>query len=455
MQKSTILIVDDDADVLTAARLFLKQHFAKVIVNNDPENIPGICAEEQIDVFLLDMNFAIGKNSGAEGLSWLRYLLEQDANAVVILMTAFGALSTAVEAIKAGAADFILKPWQNEKLLATLSMALNLHHSKSQLNSLQSRQREIIHKPSTAMVANAPVMQKLMEVVSRAAPTEVNILIHGENGTGKELIAQTIHQLSGRASEILLSVDLGAIVESLFESELFGHKKGAFTDAREDRAGRFQAAHSGTLFLDEISNLPLHMQSRLLRVLETREITPVGSDKTIPVDVRLICATNRPLEPMVQKERFREDLLYRINTVVIELPPLRERQEDIAPLSEYFIRMYAKKYHLEEKKLGPETLAAMCEYPWPGNIRELSHAIERAMVLSDGDKLSQQQLLPMTNSSSPASTSDSLNLEAQEKDLVETALSRYDGNISAAAKALGITRTALYRRIAKFHIKDR
>ena len=454
MEKSTILIVDDDEDVLTAARLLLKQHFGRVIISPDPAKIPDIIAEEQIDVFLLDMNFAIGKNTGAEGLGWLRYLLDKDANAVVVLMTAFGALSTAVEAIKAGAADFILKPWQNEKLIATLSLALSLHQTKSRIHSLQSRQRELVKRPNLEMVANAPVMQNLMAVIARAAPTDVNILIHGENGTGKELIAQTIHQQSGRASETLLSVDLGAIVETLFESELFGHKKGAFTDAMDDRAGRFQAASGGTLFLDEIANLPLHMQSRLLRVLETREVTPVGADKPVSIDVRLVCATNSSLDNLVREKLFREDLLYRINTVVIQLPPLRERSEDIAPLAQHFIRIYAKKYNLEEKSLEKDTLNAMIKYPWPGNIRELSHAIERAMVLSEGGSLSQNQILPASSLNHFQSENSSLNLNVREKDLVTKALQRFEGNISHAAQALGITRTALYRRIAKFHIKD-
>jgi len=442
--RATILVVDDDPDVLTAARLLLGQHFERVLTTEDPGEIESLMTKSQVDAFLIDMNFALGRNTGAEGLKWLERILRLDPDAVVVLMTAFGDLNTAVQAMRDGAADFILKPWQNDKLVATLNVATKLRRSRARVNALS------VLPPSNELIAVSPGMQNVMKIVARVAPTDVNVLIRGENGTGKELVAQAIHRQSSRSDKVLVTVDLGAVAESLFESELFGHKKGAFTDAISDRAGRFQAADHGTLFLDEIGNLPPALQSRLLRVLESREVLPLGGDVTVPIDVRLITATNQPLEQLVSDGLFREDLLYRINTIEIELPPLRDRLEDIDALVHHFVTIYSRKYRLAEKRLGPDVMAALRSYRWPGNIRELSHAVERALILSDRDVLDAAdfQLNAATESTGPGS----LNLEAGERRLVSEALERTGGNISHAAALLGITRAALYRRIEKFEL---
>ena len=439
---ASVLIVDDDPDVLTAARLLLRQHFERVLTTEDPSRIEAMMAESRIDVFLVDMNFAIGRNSGAEGLKWLERILALDPDAVVILMTAFGDLNVAVQAMREGAADFVLKPWQNDKLVATLTVAARLRQTRTTVNALS------VLPPADDMVARSPQMRKVMDVVAKVAPTAANVLIRGENGTGKELVAQALHRQSGRADKVLVTVDLGAIAESLFESELFGHRKGAFTDALADRAGRFQAADGGTLFLDEIGNLPPPLQTKLLRVLESREVLPLGSDQPVPIDVRLLSATNRPLESLVADGLFREDLLYRINTIEIELPPLRERPDDIQALANHFISTYARKYRLPEKKLSAEALAILQSHHWPGNVRELSHAIERALILGEGSviEVSDFRLIP----GSGPGANDSLNLEDNERCMVSRALEQAGGNISHAAASLGITRAALYRRIEKF-----
>ncbi len=439
---ATILVVDDDPDVLTAARLLLQKHYSRVLTTESPADIKTMMAAEQIDVFLLDMNFAIGRNTGAEGLQWLQYVLGEDPDAVVVLMTAFGDLNTAVQAMREGAADFVLKPWQNDKLVATLRLASQLRQTRATVMALSQP------PPPSDMVAGSAAMQEVLKVVARVAPTDATVLIRGENGTGKELIAQALHRQSKRSDKILVAVDLGAVPENLFESELFGHRQGAFTDASQDRAGRFQAATGGTLFLDEIGNLPLALQSKLLRVLESHEVTPLGSDQSVPVDVRLIAATNQPLEKLVATGRFREDLLYRINTIEIDLPPLRDRLEDLPALVDYFAASSARKYRLPEKSFSRDALAALAAHHWPGNIRELSHTIERAVLLSDGDDLTAVDFVftkPGTESQAA-----SLNLEQSERTLVETALQNAGGNISHAASALGITRAALYRRIEKF-----
>jgi DNA-binding NtrC family response regulator len=439
---ATILAVDDDRDVLTAARLLLQQHFDRVLTTEDPAEIEELMGGDRIDVFLLDMNFAIGRNSGAEGLHWLDHILRQDPDAVVVLMSAFGDLNIAVRAMREGAADFVLKPWHNDKLVATLSVAAALRRSRRTVSALGAP------RPLPDMVADSKAMQDVLRVVERVAPTDANVLLRGENGTGKELIAQALHRQSARAGRVLVAVDLGAVAESLFESELFGHMKGAFTDAQSDRAGRFQAAHEGTLFLDEIGNLPPALQTKLLRVLENREVMPLGSDKAVPIDVRLISATNQPLEQMVAEGRFREDLLYRINTIQIELPPLRERLDDLPALVEYFVRASARKYRMHGKRVTDAALKSLRLHHWPGNVRELAHAVERAMILSDGESLDAADF----TITQPAAdeTGGSLNLESNEQRLVGIALERADGNISRAAEALGITRAALYRRIEKY-----
>jgi DNA-binding NtrC family response regulator len=441
--RATILVVDDDPDVLTAARMLLKQHFARVLTTEDPAEIEAIMSGTQVDVFLVDMNFAIGRNTGAEGLRWLERILALDPDAVVVLMTAFGDLNVAVRAMREGAADFVLKPWQNDKLVATLSVAAKLRQTRARVNALS------VLPPADDMVATSKRMREVLNVVSRVAPTEANVLIRGENGTGKELIARALHRQSRRADNVLVTVDLGAVAESLFESELFGHMKGAFTDASSDRAGRFQAADGGTLFLDEIGNLPAPLQTKLLRVLETREVLPLGGDAPVPIDVRLISATNQPLEALVADGSFREDLLYRINTIEIELPPLRERLDDLPDLVTYFVQTYARKYGLPEKPVSASALTALRLHPWPGNVRELSHAVERALILSEGDELGTGDFrLTRGSDDSPAS----LNLEENERRMVSLALRQAGGNISQAAAVLGITRSALYRRIEKFDL---
>ena len=442
--EATVLVVDDDPDVLIAARILLQQHFATVLTTEQPGEIRAFMAKSQIDVFLVDMNFAIGRNTGAEGLQLLRVILDTDPDAVVVLMTAFGDLNTAVQAMREGAADFVLKPWQNEKLVATLSVAAKLGKTRTKINALS------VLPPGDEMIAASDQMREVMSIVSRVAPTDANVLIRGENGTGKELIAQAIHRQSLRADHVLATVDFGAVAETLFESELFGHKKGAFTGADSDRAGRFQAADGGTLFLDEIGNLPLASQTKLLRVLESREVLPLGSDSPVPIDVRLIAATNQPLESLVSEGKFREDLLYRINTIQILLPALRDRTDDIGPLIDHFIGVYTRKYRLEKTPVAPAAMAALRTYHWPGNVRELSHAVERALILNTGETLEIDDFGLVSEPVRP--DPGSLNLEATEKRMVTTALERAGGNISHAAAALGITRAALYRRIEKFKL---
>jgi DNA-binding NtrC family response regulator len=448
-----ILVVDDDTGVLTAAKLLLKRHFAVVQTESDPTQIPAL-VRAGFDVVLLDMNFALGANTGAEGFKWLERILEVDPAVVVILMTAYGDVASAVKGIKAGATDFVLKPWHNEKLLATVTAGVHLRESRAEVVSLRQRNREIAvgsSRGSQPIVGESLAMARVHELVRRAAPTDANVLILGENGTGKELIARAVHERSARASEVFLSVDLGAVSEPLFESELFGHRKGAFTDARDDRAGRFQAASGGTLFLDEIGNLPLHLQGKLLRVLEERSVTPLGSDHPVPVDVRLICATNMPLAEMCRRGEFRDDLLYRVNTVEIPLPALRERPEDIAGLVEHFIGVYARKYNLGPKRLAPVALKRLESHGWPGNVRELRHAVERALIMSDGPALDTQDFFFSESAGKAGDLDlDDLKLDAVEHQVVRKVLAKHAGNVSRAARELGITRASLYRRMEKY-----
>ncbi|MES2625617.1 MAG: sigma-54 dependent transcriptional regulator [Pseudomonadota bacterium] len=454
-KSGTILVIDDDPDVLTAAQLLLKRHYALVSADENPERIPDYLREQNWDVIMLDMNFAIGANSGTEGLQWLSRILELQPSALVILMTAYGAVDTAVKAIKQGAIDFVLKPWHNERLLTTVAAAMRLRASRQEVQHLKSREKELVSAAPGGMVGTSKVIRDLQDNIRRVAPTQANVLILGENGTGKEVVAREIYTQSRRADEVLITVDLGSVAETLFESELFGHKKGAFTGANVDRIGRFQAANGGTLFLDEIGNLPLHLQGKLLSALEQRQVLPLGSNTPVPIDIRLICATNKPLKQMVREGGFREDLLYRINTVELALAPLRERTEDLPQLLEHFIAQYARKYSLPTKTVAPEVLAQIAAYPWPGNIRELRHAVERAMIMSQGDRLLASDLLPVKDATSapaanmPSINSD-LNLEQVEKSVIETALRKHKGNISHAAKELGITRTSLYRRMEKY-----
>ncbi len=454
-----ILVVDDDEDVLQAARLFLKQHMEVVHTEKDPEVIGTLLKNASYDVILLDMNYRRDVTSGQEGFFWLSKIREQDPSVVVIMITAFGDVDMAVRAIKEGATDFILKPWQNEKLLATLSSALSLRRSRKELESLKNRQKHLIHqinKPLHDFIGVSPAMRGVFDTIQKVAGTDVNVLILGENGTGKELVARALHQNSSRSEEVFIGVDMGAISETLFESELFGHVKGAFTDARNDRIGRFELASGGTLFLDEIGNLSLPMQAKILRVLETRQVIPLGSNNPRSIDIRLICATNMKIHDMVSKNEFRQDLLYRINTVEIQLPPLRERQEDIGLLAEFFLNTFCHKYKKPQKKLSISAINKLSAYRWPGNVRELQHTMERGVILCDSDVLEAEDFLFTAGAKEISSTGEfpfdlsKFNLESLEKAVIVKVLDMHKGNISKAAGELGLTRTSLYRRMEKY-----
>jgi len=451
-----ILIVDDDEDVLQAACLFLKRHVEFIHTEKDPERIPSLVKNFSYDVIFLDMNFTRDVTSGQEGFYWLEKIFEVEPQAVVILITAYGDVDLAVRAIKEGATDFILKPWQNEKLLATLSAALNLRRSRLEVASLKSRQRQLIEdlgQSFNEFIGVSAPMREVFDTIQKVSGTDASVLILGENGTGKELVARALHRNSNRKEEVFIGVDMGAISETLFESELFGHVKGAFTDAKKDRIGRFELASGGTLFLDEIGNLPLPLQVKILRVLETREVIPLGSNKSRSIDVRLICASNMPVQEMARKNDFRRDLLYRINTVEIHLPPLRERQEDIPLLADYYLGIYCQKYKKNQKKMGAGALKKLSSYHWPGNVRELQHAIERVVILSDSQILTAEDFFFSTSSGGSGDISldfDNFNLELVEKTVICKVLQKHQGNISRAAQELGLTRTSLYRRMEKY-----
>ena len=453
-KSGNILVVDDNEDLLLAARLFLKQHFSLVHTEQDPENLPTLLNNENYDVILLDMNFTMDATSGVEGFMWLDKILQVDPSAVVILITAFGDVEMAVKAVKAGATDFVLKPWQNEKLLATISSALSLRYSKLEVDRLRSREKQLsqdIDQRYHDMIGVSPAIQKVFATIEKVAATEADILILGENGTGKELVARALHRQSPRADEVFISVDMGAIAETLFESELFGHMKGAFTDARENRPGRFELASGGTLFLDEIGNLSLAMQAKLLSVLETRRVTRLGSNAARNIDIRLICATNMPIYDMVAKNNFRQDLLYRINTVEIILPPLRERREDISLLVDHFLGRFSKKYQKTITGVSAPALKKLERYHWPGNIRELIHTLERSVILAESKVLQPSDFLfPETEKKAASLVFETYNLEVVEKTVIRKTLKRHEGNISHAAKELGLTRTSLYRRMEKY-----
>lgn len=453
-QEGRILIVDDDQDILVAGKMLLKRHFSQVDICNRPEQIPSLLAEQSYHCILLDMNFGPGESNGEQGYRWLEKILAIDPQAVVIMITAHGDMEVAVEAMKRGATDFIAKPWHNNKVLATVSSAVKLSSSRTEANELRSANSllaEVTSQSSQPIIAGSAAMRQALNMLERSAPTEANVLILGENGTGKELIARAIHGQSPRHNKVFMSVDLGAVAESLFESELFGHRKGAFTGANEDRTGRLLAADGGTLFLDEIGNLPLHLQAKLLTVLAQRQVIPLGSNQAKAFDVRVIAATNLPLAQLHDEQRFRQDLLFRLNTVEIQLPPLRERQQDIAAIAEYYLRHYCRKYQKQQKQLSPDALAQLQTYHWPGNIRELRHALERAVILSENHKLEAGDFQLNTKTPSPRPDADlhSFNLEELERQAVEGALKAHRYNISHAAKALGLTRAALYRRMEK------
>ena len=449
-----ILVVDDEGDILQAAQLLLKRHFASVQTSRDPASLPERVRQNSFDVLLLDMNFVPGADAGAEGLKWLAAVLAIDPQAVVVLVTAHSGVELAVEAMKQGAADFVTKPWENERLLATLLSAANLRRSRIEAVELRKRNRGLAAAThlESGMIGTSAATLRVFDAIRRAAPTDANVLILGENGTGKELVAREIHRHSGRAGEVFLRVDVGSLSSQLFESELFGHRRGAFTDAKEDRIGLFRAAGGGTLFLDEIGNVPLHLQSKLLTALERHEVVPVGANKPEPIDVRLVCATNLAPEQMADPNRFREDLLYRINTVEILLPPLRERREDIPLLLEHFITLYAQKYNFPAKRLSAAALEALTAHDWPGNVRALRHAVERAVIFSEGVVFESEDFsLTTTRPHPPAHpVADEASLDAVEKSTIARALEKHQGNVSRAAQALGVTRASLYRRKEKY-----
>lgn len=445
-------MIDDDEDVLLAAKMLLKKYGHQVIIDKNPNKIPFLLNNDTYDVILLDMNFSKDTTSGKEGFEWLKQIKEKEPDAVVIMITAFGDVEMAVRALKEGATDFILKPWQNEKLIATISTAIKLKKSYNEVDKLRKAKQmleEQISQPFRDIIGNSQTINEVFTLIDKVAATDANILILGENGTGKELVARAIHQKSLRKDNSFVSVDMGAITETLFESELFGHKKGAFTDAREDRIGRFELANGGTLFLDEIGNLSMSLQSKLLSALQSRQITRVGSNSPLEVDIRLICATNMPLHQMVEEGRFRQDLLYRINTVEVRIPPLCERVEDIPMLANHFLHFYTKKYHKEVIAFSPEAIVKLKKYAWPGNVRELQHAIERAVIMADSPTLQQSDFL-FNRKGGHSTESDTLNLDDVEKAAVVKAIQLHNGNISKAAEELGLTRASLYRRMEKY-----
>jgi len=469
-QAGSILIVDDNPDILIAVALLLKQHYQTVITTDTPFDIEKVVNEQKIEVILLDMNFNHDAISGQEGFYWLKKILAQDSSVVVVLMTAYGDIQLAVDTIKAGASDFIAKPWRNEQLLGVIAAAFSHAKDKQKVGKLTRQTQGLNHALSDQkfeFLGQSTAMKQVFDTIEKVAKTDANILITGESGTGKELAAHAIHLASNRSEQAFISLDMGSIAISLFESELFGHKKGAFTDAKADRTGRFELAHEGSLFLDELGNLALSQQATLLAALQNRQITPVGGSKTIDVNIRLICATNENLSQAVHESRFRQDLLYRINTVEIRLPPLRERVDDIPLLAEYYLDHFSRKYK-RILSIEADDMLVLCHYTWPGNVRELAHVIERAVILSDCGKLDIRSVLGadlpakieetdgLQQNKLPAAyvnTDDEcFNLAMLEQQTVRAALKHHQGNVSQTAKALGLTRGAMYRRLEKYDL---
>lgn len=448
-----LLIVDDDKDILLTSKVVLKSAFEIIRTESDPFKLPQILREETYDVIMLDMNFSTGKTSGNEGIYWLKEIIKINANANVVMITAYGDLSLAVEAMKIGAIDFVVKPWDNEKLLATVNSVLRLSQSKNEIRSLKSKQDNLkkeLDKSYEEIIGNSSAIKDVINCAKKVAATDANVLILGENGTGKELVARAIHRFSGRADQIFVNVDLGAITETLFESELFGHTKGSFTDAKSDREGRFEVASGGTIFLDEIGNLSGSLQSKLLSVLENREVTKVGASQANPIDIRLISATNMPISELTDATYFRTDLLYRINTVQIELPALRDRKEDIPLLIDFLAKKYFIKYQKHKIKISQEAIKKLSKYHWPGNIRELKHLIERAVIMCETSTIEASDFL--LNIEKPNSIQSSLNIGELEKQAIQHALQKNNGNLSKTAKELGLGRTTLYRKMYKYEL---
>ncbi len=451
MTEGSILIVDDNKSILSALEILLSPEFRKVTTLSNPNQILSELGKNDFNIVLLDMNFKAGINSGNEGLYWIKRIKESYPEVSVVMMTAYGDVELAVKSLKLGATDFVMKPWDNEKLLATLQSSLQLNFSKKEVKQLKEKEsilKKEINRDQKYIIGSSSKLMSVMNLVRKVAKTDANVLITGENGTGKELIAREIHRLSGRANEVLVSVDMGAITESLFESELFGHMKGAFTDAHESRPGKFEAANKGTLFLDEIGNLSFHLQAKLLAAIQNRQISRIGSNQPVPIDIRLICSTNKDLVSMVKDGLFREDLLYRINTIHIEVPPLRERGDDISILTDFFLKKYAAKYSKPDLKINQHAQDKLMKYSWPGNIRELQHTVEKAVILSDDNILKPEDFfLRQVVFGKPDDTARTL--DEMERQMILQAIEKHSGNLSAAADQLGITRQTIYNKIKR------
>jgi two-component system, NtrC family, response regulator HydG len=448
LKNATILVIDDDTDVLTAVRLLLKTEVKEVTIEKNPDAIKSLLPKKEIDLILLDMNFNSTINTGNEGIFWLKKIKELSPTTAVIMITAYGDIDLAVRSLKEGAADFVIKPWHNERLLETIKESLQ-RKSGATISSLKS---EAVF--GTSLLGESEPMQDIFKKIEKIAPTDANILILGENGTGKDLVADAIQQRSLRANKPFVKVDAGSLTETLFESELFGYKKGAFTDAREDRMGRFESANGGSLFLDEIGNINLQQQAKLLTVLQNRQVTRLGSSQPIPIDIRLICATNIPLTELVNENRFRKDLIYRINTVEITIPPLRKRGKDIELLAKHFVKLYATKYFKPDMHLDTGALNKLNQYNFPGNVRELQYIIERAVIMSEDEVIHEADLIFSALENQPLQEDDETDfrLSAVEKNTIQKVIEKHHGNITKAAKELGLTRTALYRRLSKYDI---
>ena len=449
VKQGTILVVDDNKGILTAVQMLLGTCFEKVITISTPNKIKTTLHNEDVDVVLLDMNFSAGINTGNEGLFWLSEIKKEDPSVQIVLFTAYADIDLAVRGIKEGATDFVVKPWNNVKLLETLKTAYDIRIANHK-GVPHENEKQVISKESGMFWGESNVMQQLRNLIAKVAKTDANILITGENGTGKEMLAREIHMLSNRKKEAMIPVDMGAITETLFESELFGHMKGAFTDARADRPGKFEVANNGTLFLDEIGNLSYHLQAKLLTALQRRSIVRVGSNTPIPINIRLVCATNRDLQEMVQKEQFREDLLYRINTIHVEIPSLRERPEDIVPLTEIFLAKYTNIYGKSSMRLSTDAKEKLKQQPWFGNIRELEHTIEKTVIISEGNTLESTDFDFPRKKDSPLK--EVTTLEEMEYNMIKNAMDKYNGNLSLVASQLGISRQTLYNKIKRYEL---
>lgn len=450
-----ILIVDDKKSVLTALEMLIQTEFDQVITLNNPKTLMSTIESTKVGIVLLDMNFTTGINNGNEGIFWLNEILKFDNSIVVIMITAYGDVELAVRAVKEGAFNFILKPWDNNKLLSTLHSALKLRKSNLENRSLKKVSKNLkqeLNPNNYRLIWKSNAMQKVMEIVKKVAVTNANILITGENGTGKELIAREIHKYSKRQNEILLSVDMGAISETLFESELFGHKKGSFTDAKEERIGKFETADNGTIFLDEIGNLSLPLQAKILTVLQNRTITKLGDNLAIPINIRLISATNKDIDAMIVEGLFREDLLYRINTISIDLPPLREREEDVILLAEFFLEKYSEKYDKKGLKISEKAKQKLLKHSWPGNVRELQHCIEKAVILSDNSILNEDSFSLNQHTNKNKNSIGNMTIEEMEKEMIINCIDVEKGNMSIVSKKLGITRQTLYNKLKKYDL---